>query len=133
MDDIDWKHCSSIRRKPSVSAGVSMKIESGPVVRIRYEPGTGTRYEVMFVNLKGMRVEGTSTQDESKDDRGQRYWLMCLINGSEKCYPVFEDVDWSYVATKFAVNEVTAKALTELIRFVLGGEDRVGAPEYEDL
>lgn len=119
----DFKHC--VRSLERVSLGVMQKIQQGDVVRLDYQPGTGTRYDVMFVPLKGFNVSGTG----DKEPGGSQYWLVSLLNLSYRCYPCTQGAHWSYLAEKLGVSEVTARALEELLNFVLDGVDAVGWPE----
>lgn len=117
MSDTD-----QIRTKPSVSAGIVEKYELPGRLHVVYEPGNGTRYDVLLVPLEGLHVMGCFAAG------GPAYWMVSLLNLSMKCYPLTSISHPGYIAQKLDVSRLTALTLAELLGFVLGGVDVIGPP-----
>jgi hypothetical protein len=121
---------SEIRTKASVAEGVSKLVRKTlEAIHVNYQPGNGTAYDMMLIPLVGLEVSGTYSSNESADNRGAGYWLLSFINCSGKAYPITAEAHWSYLAAKFDLGEVDAKAVWEALRFILLGENVVGKPE----
>lgn len=105
----------TVRTKPTVKAGISKDSRwTGGARFIQYEPGNGTRYDVLFTKMPG-----------SRKHLYRDFIVASFLNHRKPSFllPPWEGVlHWRYFSEKTGFGEADAKALTELVAHVAGIE-----------
>lgn len=113
-----------MRQKPTVEAGLVAKETAMGRTYVDYQPGNGTRYSFLFVEIVGM--------PEMKHRAGghDHAWLITnLIRGTSMLVGHDGFVAPRYVAEKLGQSEPDSVVIGELIGHILG-QGSVSCEEY---
>lgn len=99
----------SIRTK-TITSSTKIFHDFGDQKYIDYQPGNGTRYDLLFVKLKG----------EIPDEVGGSEWMVTWVwKRSILLCNSHQYLDVSYVAEKFKTNVADAICLAEIIGHII--------------
>jgi len=106
---------ASLRQKPSVEAGIVAKETTMGRTYVDYQPGNGTRFSYLFVEIVGM------PKLTANAGANPHSWLIMDTNNRRA--HLFGAVGFlapRYVAEKLALSESSSVVIAELISYVTG-------------